>query len=231
MFQPEEHDRPQPEDFAPPYFFLATRDLAKVSYVTRSMHGVLGYDPIKVLGRPYTEFLFPDDPLNADVAEVMNRHFEPGETLDALRAVLDAGGSRRVLHVQTTGHHDPQSNRLVCRHSIARDVTDDVGIAQTVRTRMHELSDRLGTLSQRDQQIAEAATQGKTNEAVARDLDISIRTVERRRKALRDRFAVDHVAEIVALVAELKGLQRIWDAQPARPWHGAVNSELVSTSP
>lgn len=228
MFQPEEHDRPRPEDFLPPYFFLSTRDLAKVSYVTQSMYGVLGYDPVKVLGRPCSDFLIPDDPLNADFSETSRRQLSHGEFTDVLRAVYDVNGGRRVLHVQTTGMRDPQQDRMICKHSIARDVTDDIGIAQSVLQRIHQLTERLGSLSQRDQQIAEAATQGKTNETVARDLDISIRTVERRRKALRDQFAVDHVAEIVALVAELKSLKRIWESQPRQPWRYAENVTAIS---
>ncbi len=228
MFQPEEHDRPRPEDFLPPYFFLSTREMAKVSYVTQSMYGVLGYDPVKVLGRQCSEFLVPDDPLNADFSETSQRHLSHGEFTDVLRAVYDVNGGRRVLHIQTTGVRDPQQDRMIRKHSIARDVTDDIGIAQSVLKRIHQLSERLGSLSERDQQIAEAATQGKTNEVVARELDISIRTVERRRKALRDQFAVEHVAEIVAFVAELRSLKRIWNSQPQQPWKNAQNVDAIS---
>ena len=226
MFQPEEHDRPRPEDFAPPYFFFSLRDLGKLSYVTRSLREVLGFEPVKVLGRPFTEFLVSGDPLNAGVVASLQREIPEGQTYSSLCVVRDVNGNRRMLYVHMTGFRDRSSGQILRKHNIARDVTDDLAMSLTLQHRIGELRNRLGPLSDRDQRIAEAATQGKTNERVAEELAVSIRTVERRRKNLRQKFGVDHVAEIVALVAELKGLERIWENHSTQPWLNAVKSRV-----
>lgn len=226
MFQPEEFDRPRPEDFAPPYFYFSTRDESKVCYVTPSMYDVLGFDPIKVLGRRCSDFLIKDDPLNADYFQSDPLEVPEDQTHGALRAVNDVSGDRRVLYVHTTALRDRANHTAIRKHSIARDVTDDIGMTLVVRRRIEELRQHLSPLSERDRWIAEAAAKGMTNESVAEKLDVSIRTIERRRNVLRQKFGVDHVALIVAMVSELNCLEGLWETQSRQPWLAALNLQF-----
>ena len=223
MFQPEEPDRPRPEDFAAPFFFFSTRDTSRLSYVSPSVQSVLGYDPVKLLGGDYGDLLIPEDPLNADIGSARNGDRIEGVSTKALRAARHANGGRRVLTVHSTLFVEGQLQRM---HAIAQDVTEQWLATQHVQKRLSELRERVASLSSRDRTITEAAVQGRSNESIAEELAVSVRTVERARNRLRKSFQVNHVSEIVSLFSECRTLEQIWSLKTNELWHDCHNVRL-----
>lgn len=63
-----------------------------------------------------------------------------------------------------------------------------------------ELQTRLASLSDKERVILDLIVQGKPNKAMASKLDVSLRTIENRRRRVFNKLAVDTVAELVAIV-------------------------------
>jgi two-component system, LuxR family, response regulator TtrR len=59
---------------------------------------------------------------------------------------------------------------------------------------------RVATLTQRERDTLPGVLRGKTNDAVAHDLSVSTRTIERRRRSILERLGVDCFAEVVSLL-------------------------------
>lgn len=248
MFQPEEHDRPRPEDFRAPYFFCSTGEADKIRYITPSVADVLGYDPVHMLGKAFQHLLLPDDPLNletkTDVIRVDSKSHHgvaardrtvPGpNTAQAgeIRAVKNAQGERRILSIMVTPVRDCRQAATVRKHRLAQDITGQWAMVVRVRQRLSEICSQIAELSERDRIISEAATKGRSNESVAEELDVSVRTIERCRRELRKQFGVNHVAEIVTLLSECNTLKGLWQLHAPEPWQfglGANHSESTSS--
>jgi len=65
-----------------------------------------------------------------------------------------------------------------------------------------EIRRRAGQLAPAERQVMEMIVQGKLNKAIARQLDVSVRTVENRRREVFRKMQADSVAELVRLVIE-----------------------------
>ena len=242
MFQPEEHDRPRPEDFRAPYFFCSTGDADKICYITPSVADVLGYDPVHMLGKAFQQLLLPDDPLNLetkpDTARVDSQSHHGGAPRDRItpalqtpkageiRAVANAQGERRVLSIMVTPVRDCRQAATVRKHRLAQDITGQWAMVVRVRQRLGEICSQIAKLSERDRIITEAATKGRSNESVAEELDVSVRTIERCRRELRKQFGVNHVAEIVTLLSECNTLKGLWQLHAPEPWHFGSGANL-----
>lgn len=68
--------------------------------------------------------------------------------------------------------------------------------------RRQELSRRLDRLSPSERKVMEWIVQGKPNKSIAKLLDISIRTVENRRREVFEKTGAPSVAELVRMVIE-----------------------------
>ena len=68
--------------------------------------------------------------------------------------------------------------------------------------RRQEIRGRAGRLTPAERQVMEMIVQGKANKAIARQLDVSVRTVENRRREVFRKMQADSVAELVRLVIE-----------------------------
>jgi len=68
--------------------------------------------------------------------------------------------------------------------------------------RREEIRGRAGRLTSAERQVMEMVVQGKANKAIAKQLDISVRTVENRRREVFRKMQTDSVAELVRLVIE-----------------------------
>jgi FixJ family two-component response regulator len=64
---------------------------------------------------------------------------------------------------------------------------------------------RLGTLTQKEREVLDAVTAGKTNREIAADLGLSLRAVEDRRSRLMRKLDVRTLAELVQLVSRSGG--------------------------
>ena len=68
--------------------------------------------------------------------------------------------------------------------------------------RQRELADRFKRLSQQDRQVLQFMLQGCKNRLMAQRLDVSLRTVENRRRRVFDLMEADSVAELARSVVE-----------------------------
>ena len=69
---------------------------------------------------------------------------------------------------------------------------------------LSELQQRLESLTQKEHDVLELMIQGKANKTTASILNVSLRTIENRRRNIFTKFGADSVAELVALVLRLK---------------------------
>lgn len=74
--------------------------------------------------------------------------------------------------------------------------------------RRREIENRLQTLTEQEQQILEAIVEGTPNKAIANTLDVSLRTVEARRKCIFQKMKTHSVAELVQAVMEVRSDKR-----------------------
>jgi len=72
------------------------------------------------------------------------------------------------------------------------------------RRRMIEARDRISSLSQREREVLDWLTEGSSNKVIARELDISPRTVEIHRANMMNKLGARHAAEAVRLKLEAK---------------------------
>ena len=82
---------------------------------------------------------------------------------------------------------------------------DAPGKRQPDRSAALQAADGILSLSRRERQVLDAVVEGRTNKMIARDLGISVRTVEAHRDRLLERLGVRTTAEAVRL-ATLSGL-------------------------
>ncbi|PKP88108.1 MAG: helix-turn-helix transcriptional regulator, partial [Alphaproteobacteria bacterium HGW-Alphaproteobacteria-15] len=72
------------------------------------------------------------------------------------------------------------------------------------RRRMIEARDRISTLSTREREVLDWLAMGSSNKAIARELEISPRTVEIHRANMMTKLGARHAAEAVRLKLEAK---------------------------
>lgn len=72
------------------------------------------------------------------------------------------------------------------------------------RRRMIEARDRIASLSAREREVLEWLSEGSSNKVIARELDISPRTVEIHRANMMHKLGARHAAEAVRLKLEAK---------------------------
>lgn len=70
------------------------------------------------------------------------------------------------------------------------------------RERCQDLRARIGSLTSSQRVVLDMIVEGKPNKMIAQVLDISLRTVENRRREVFDRMEADSVAELVRMVID-----------------------------
>lgn len=220
-------DMPRPSDFVAPYFFFANRGVSEVTYVSASVQSVLGYDHSTLVGISYSHFLCEDDPLNSDLHECQRADYSNGRSIHALRSVKDASDRRRVLSVHTVGAAEYEGGPVVRRHNIARDVTESVETHTMLMARLKELEHATRKLSRQEREVAERILTGRMNRDIAEELDVSDRTVERRRAAIMKHLDANTTPELVSKLVE-RDMLRTWTYQASdAQWQTARNSHLA----
>lgn len=220
-------DQPRATDFVDPYFFFADREVSEVTYVSPSVETVLGYDPTKIPGLSYMQFLSEGDPLNDDIPECQDADLSDGSSIHALRSVIDAWGNRRILSVYTVGICEFPGGPVARRHNIARDVTESVTTHMRLMKRLKKLDEAARKMTLQEREIAERILQGMMNRDIAAELGISDRTVERRRASIMKHLDAATPSQLVAKLVERDLLQTWTYSASDAQWQLARNSHLA----
>lgn len=85
------------------------------------------------------------------------------------------------------------------RESLARDAAQ-----RAAQATQQQFRDRLAKLTAEEQQVLEMLIEGKPNKLIAKELDVSLRTVESRRHNVFLKTGTTTVAELVRLVLQAK---------------------------
>lgn len=220
-------DLPHATDFVEPYVFFANRPETELTFVSPSVKAVLGYDPKTVTGMSYRHFLCENDPLNNDVPECERADLRDGRAIHALRSVYDSSGDRRILLVHTVGVSAHPDGAVVRRHNIARDVTESVQTHTRLMTRLRKLDEAARKLTRQERAVAEGILQGKMNRDIAQELNVSDRTIERRRAAIMRHMDAANTSELVSKLVE-RDMLRTWTFSASDvQWQSARNSHLA----
>ena len=87
---------------------------------------------------------------------------------------------------------------------MAAHVAADAGRHADARRRLVEARQRIGSLSRREREVLDWLSEGCSNKAIARELDISPRTVEIHRANMMEKLGATHSAEAVRLRLEAR---------------------------
>lgn len=144
-----------------------------------------------------------DDAPVGGIAGLVDRMADSGAWLPiiAMEAEPDI---ERVVAAMRAGAFDylaqpPEPGALEA--AIAR-VTKEASVQADQRRRALDARSRIAMLSTREREVLDRLAQGSSNKAIARDLDISPRTVEIHRSNMMDKLGARHAAEAVRLRLE-----------------------------
>jgi len=96
-------------------------------------------------------------------------------------------------------------------------VHTDAGRHAEARRRLIDARRRIGQLSNREREVLDWLSEGCSNKAIARNLEISPRTVEIHRANMMDKLGANHAAEAVRLRLEAALEQREEVSLPKKP--------------
>ena len=221
-FRPILIDQPHPSDFRAPYFYCSSNPSAFITYASPSIQDVLGFDPVKLVGKCYLDLLIEDDPLNSDAPHCVEMIAERG-SLNAIRALTDAFKRRRVVAVQSTRQELIDGEDKVRNHHVVCDITDEFELQRSIIERWEALHNGYDGLSPLEKEVAQRVTSGKMNREIANLLDVSERTVERGRSSIQRQFGVRSSPEMIAILSEYQLLCDLLDSAGRPPWQQAYN--------
>jgi two-component system, cell cycle sensor histidine kinase and response regulator CckA len=121
--------------------FAVTKDGA-VSYISPVIESVAGYNPSEVIGRSFTEFIFPEDlpSVLRNFDQVMAQKPSPLE----YRIETKAG---ELVWVRTSSRPNIVADQVVGLHGVMTDVTDRKKAEQALRTSDVELRTLFGAMT------------------------------------------------------------------------------------
>ncbi|ABC63903.1 response regulator transcription factor [Erythrobacter litoralis] len=144
-----------------------------------------------------------DDPRHVSVTETIEQMTDHGVWLPVIAADSQPTTARIVAAIKA-GALDYvtlpiEANRFA---AMLRRTGSEAVHQAAIRRRMLEARKRIETLSNREREVLEWLTEGSSNKAIARELDISPRTVEIHRANMMTKLGARHAAEAVRLRLE-----------------------------
>lgn len=101
--------------------------------------------------------------------------------------------------------------------AITEAITRDLTVRRLAR-RMEELRQRFDQLSQRERLVMQLVVEGRLNKAIARELKMTERTVERVRAIVLEKVRADSAVQMASLLTEHRLLDELLcESCPARP--------------
>ncbi len=191
-------------------------------------HAEVYSDLVELIDRPPRSgvIIASEDALEYGVAALLDELADAGVWIPLVAARPDPDVEEVVQAIQA-GALDFLQLPLTedeLRRMIAH-VHSDAGRHAEARRRLIDARRRIGTLSKREREVLDWLSEGCSNKAIARNLEISPRTVEIHRANMMDKLGANHAAEAVRLRLEAGFPDEEKDPlgkKPEAPAEGAV---------
>lgn len=144
-----------------------------------------------------------DDPEGESVIEIMDAISRQGTWLPVI-AMDRNPAMERVVNAMRAGAFDYLDQPLdpSALEAVLRRVSAEADMQARQRRRAMEARMRISMLSNREREVLDRLTQGCSNKVIARELDISPRTVEIHRGNMMEKLGARHAADAVRLRLE-----------------------------
>ncbi|MEX0611415.1 MAG: PAS domain S-box protein [Pirellulales bacterium] len=130
------------------YLFYAADPSGVVTYVSPSIHSILGYTPNQVIGHNWREFVDTNHELYSEVERLQQMRFAGLATPRFCAPVLHANGELRLLEMRDAPVLDADG-RVIASEGFAKDITQRLKAEEALRHGHEELEHRV------DQRTAE----------------------------------------------------------------------------
>ena len=144
-----------------------------------------------------------DDPETGGVVAVLDRLADHGNWLPLIATDVNPD-TRRIVAAMKAGALDYLQLPLDARRfaNSLKQVVSEIAHNGDARRRMIEARGRIVSLSTREREVLHWLAEGSSNKTIARELDISPRTVEIHRANMMTKLGAKHAAEAVRLRIE-----------------------------
>lgn len=188
---------------AEPLFAFLMDSRFHLIQATPSFLSFLGCTRADLAQKSLGDFLAPQHSLNARILnsnEICSRQLLHGQHL----VFVTPEHSSRIVKFQAS----PIDNEgLLC--AIGRDITEQYGVENDLRSRLKSLESTLSQLSHREKTVLDCVVKGELNKSIAKQLEVTVRAVERIRARLRKKFMAQTSAEMVSKATEYTVLQDV----------------------
>lgn len=168
-------------------------------------HAEVYSDLVELLDRPPMDgvIIATDDVMESGIEDLLETLADHGIWIPLVAARENPGVEEVVIAIRA-GALDfvslPLNEREVQR--VSAHLQTDAGRHAEARRRLIEARRRIGELSKREREVLEWLSEGCSNKDIARELDISPRTVEIHRSNMMEKLGAQHAAEAVRLRLE-----------------------------
>lgn len=199
-----------------PFFAFLIDSKLRVIEVSPSFQHVLEFPENQVLGRDLGDFLDDSSPLNAHI-RISEGTLFAAETFHDRPFVFETqSGILKVIRLQASMLQDAQHpEQVLC--AIGQDITQQYCVENELKDRLSRLELSLNELTQREKDVLECVVKGKLNKSIAKQMEITVRAVERIRSRLRKKFSAQTSAEMVSKATEHTVLKEFVGRKELKP--------------
>ena len=154
--------------------------------------------------------LAQDEPVGDGIRKLIAAMMHAGHWLPVV-AIAEAPETSAVVMAIKAGALDylAQPTQIGPLNDAVARATREADTFRAQRARAAEARQRISRLSLREREVLDRLAEGCSNKAIARELDISPRTVEIHRMKMMGKLGARHAAEAVRLRIEATGLDDV----------------------
>lgn len=151
--------------------------------------------------------LAQDDPVGQGIPDLITAMMHAGHWLPVI-AISDTPETSAVVRAIKAGALDylAMPSQIAPLNDAVASAAREADAFRAQRARAAEARQRISRLSTREREVLDRLAEGCSNKAIARDLEISPRTVEIHRMKMMGKLGARHAAEAVRLRIEATGL-------------------------